>query len=513
MISDNGKQAEAGAAAALGGGTPASAASCPPRLTGGEQNKTPNSKSTEQDEYSVERFTTFVTDGKGRLIEIPSRRGRQDGVFIDWLSITFHQDTLVRYAGCPLVSDMEYMWKLSEALEEILGFGITQKCKSKGNKFYESMYRLGSDSADYGEVHYGGQRDTVLIELKGLGCNLAKDGWELRMMDFLNSAVRPRITRCDLALDFFDGEYTPDRAVSDHDNGFFDNHNMRPKSQMVGTAWRKEDGTGKTFYVGTKKSSKFVRVYEKGRQLGDKESMWCRFEIQFNHGDIEIPMDILKHQGSYFVGAFPICRTFKNMPQEKRISVREKTLNLTFEHKVKHGKNAVGGLVRFMRDVGLSDGQIVEMLIAEENRYPKGLEPERYDVAELIEARKYGYLHNSPQAELSRETDEFIAWKTSNEYNPYQRLISDSDGLTEYQRQKDDEAYEAWLSKMLYQGMTERQKLQIAEAESRLMDRRIAIANSRYKFSLAYFVNHRPHPVNTIQSQNCEFIPERKDHV
>ena len=42
---------------------------------------------------------------------------------------------------------------------------------------------------------------------------------------------------------------------------------------MYGTAWRKEDGSGKTFYIGKKKNARFVRVYEKGRQLGDKDSV------------------------------------------------------------------------------------------------------------------------------------------------------------------------------------------------------------------------------------------------
>ena len=126
----------------------------------------------------IEYFSHFITDERGKLIEIPQRRGKQDGVFIDWLSITFHEDTLVKVAGYPLVSDTDYMYVLSRKLEEILGFGITRKCKSKGNKFYDMMFRLGSEDVDYGEVHYGGQRDTVLIELKGVGCNLAKEGWE-----------------------------------------------------------------------------------------------------------------------------------------------------------------------------------------------------------------------------------------------------------------------------------------------------------------------------------------------
>ncbi|MBJ1817551.1 Replication initiation factor family protein, partial [Neisseria meningitidis] len=198
----------------------------------------------------AEYFSHFISNGNGKLLEIPQRRGRQDGVFIDWLSFTLHEDSLLKVSGCPLVSDAEYMFVLSKKLEEILGFGITSRCKSKGNKFYDSMFRLGSEEVDYGEVHYGGQRNTVLIELKGVGCNIANPGWELRLKQFLEDSLRPRITRVDLALDFFDGEYTPEQALLDHDNGFFDNSNQRPKSETIGTAWRNEDGSGKTFYVG-----------------------------------------------------------------------------------------------------------------------------------------------------------------------------------------------------------------------------------------------------------------------
>ena len=490
------KEAEALAADAVRAcehGADADAEGRPPRLTGGEQTKSPNVAGAEQ-ASQIDYFSHFVTDGKGRLIEVPQRRGKQDGVFIDWLSITFHEDTLIRITGHPLVSDMEYMYVLSQKLEQIFGFGITKKCKSKGNKFYEMMFRLGSDEADYGEVHYGGQRSTVLIELKGLGCNLASDGWEKRMFEFLSSAIRPRITRVDLALDFFGGEYSPEQALLDHDNGFFDNHNMRPKSEMYGTAWRKEDGSGKTFYVGKKKNARFVRVYEKGRQLGDKDSLWCRFEIQMNHGDIEIPLDALIFPGGYFAGAFPICQTFKNMSHEKRISVREKTLNMTFEHKVKHGRNAVGGLINFMKDVGLDAEQIVDMLKAEEEgKYPKGLEPARYDVDELLEAKRYGFLHESSEAELSLEMDDFIGWKASDDFNHKQRL----EGLKPNEW-KDDYEYQLWLSRLNYEALPEFKKLDIAEQEYIESIRRIQIANSRYRFSLAYYVNHSRKPFNTI---------------
>lgn len=450
---------------------------------------------------NTEYFSHFITDERGKLIEVPQRRGVQDGVFIDWLSITFHQDTLLRYSGCPLVSDAEYMYTLSRKLEEILGFGITRKCKSKGNKFYESMYRLGSDDVDYGEVHFGGQRDTVLIELKGVGCNLANAGWEARMKQFLDEAVRPRITRVDLALDFFDGSYTPEQALLDHDNGYFDNHNMRPKSETVGSAWRKEDGTGKTFYVGRKKNSRFVRIYEKGRQLGDKESPWVRFEIQFNHGDIEIPFDILKDEGGYFCGAFPICRTFRNMPSEKRFELREKSLNLTFGHKLKHARNAVGKLVNFMSDLGFSSDEIVKHLKAESG-YPKGLEPEKYDLNELRNAEKSGFIHESAEAQLDYEVMklDFLDYKLSDGFKPHERLFD-----VEYEanrKRKQDEEYERWLQRTIEEGLPLAEQMKLRAARWQKESARIRRMNSKYRL---YFGNFRAYAKKPVKFDWYDF--------
>ncbi|WP_373698431.1 replication initiation factor domain-containing protein [Neisseria dentiae] len=449
----------------------------------------------------IEYFSHFITDERGKLIEIPQRRGKQDGVFIDWLSITFHEDTLVKVAGYPLVSDTDYMYVLSRKLEEILGFGITRKCKSKGNKFYDMMFRLGSEDVDYGEVHYGGQRDTVLIELKGVGCNLAKEGWEQRMYEFLSQALRPRITRIDLALDFFDGQYSPEQAEIDHDNGFFDNHNMRPKSERVGTAWRKEDGSGKTFYIGRKKNARFVRVYEKGRQLGDKESLWTRFEIQFNHGDIEIPLDILNDEGAYFCGAFPICASFENMPQQKRFEPREKALNLTFSHKLKHAKNAVGKLVNFMSDLGFEPHEIVNMLKAEQG-YPKGLEPEKYDLNELRNVEKQGFIHETAEAVLEAETAEldWLDFKLSGDFKARERLFDIEREIEE--KRKADEEYEWWLSVQYEKYLPLEQQLKIVQYREKQRMATIRRKQSIYRAYFGRLVAYRKKPVEFTY---CDF--------
>ncbi len=300
-----------------------------------------------------------------------------------------------KVTGKGLVSDTEFVVQYSELLEEILGFGITQKLPFKGKFFYKSCYQLGPDNVEYGKVHYGGQRETMLVELNGTGCMAALPGWENRLHEFLSKCVRPKITRVDVAHDFFNGEYTPDQAMLDHDNGHYDVHNMRPKSECRGTAWRNEDGSGKTFYIGKRGNSKFTRVYEKGRQFGDVDSPWVRFETEFRAGDIEIPLDMLLYPGSYLGGAYPICKAiFKT--EAKRMEAKVETVNLTFDHKLFHARNQVGKMVNFLRDIGWDDSRIVDELVKGVEGYPKGLQPEQYDCRN--QTQKFQYIHEEQKA-------------------------------------------------------------------------------------------------------------------
>ncbi|MBF0804695.1 hypothetical protein IR141_10205, partial [Neisseria sp. 19428wB4_WF04] len=94
--------------------------------------------SAEQEAF--EKYTHFLTDSKGRLLEIPLRRGKADSAFIDQISFSIHEDTLSLLAGYPLVSDDEYIVRASMELSGIFGFGITEKAKHTGGRFYDSCW-------------------------------------------------------------------------------------------------------------------------------------------------------------------------------------------------------------------------------------------------------------------------------------------------------------------------------------------------------------------------------------
>lgn len=148
----------------------------------------------------------------------------------------------------------------------------------KGMMYYQNSYRLENDC---GFVCIGGQRDTILISLNGTGCLFGEYAWAERMYKFLQKADRAKITRIDYTHDDLQGDYVSvDWADKQDDEGGFVCHRVNPTTEKLGD-WKLPNGSGRTFNVGKRTSSKFCRIYEKGKQLGDKNSDWTRVEVEY----------------------------------------------------------------------------------------------------------------------------------------------------------------------------------------------------------------------------------------
>lgn len=347
-------------------------------------------------DFKNPEYFTHVLNHKGKLLEVPLRRGREDGAFIDYLTFSFDKSTLNdRFSGEFAIfeqpEDEVYIHFFSEVLQEIFGFGITEKRQGKGKFFYQAFYQLGSMDVNYGTVHIGGQRNTILVDLSGVGCQAALEGWEQRLYQFANVAERFSISRVDVATDFFTGEYSPLQALSDYKKGEFDVKGMRPKHKLEGTDWFNDDNSGKTLYIGRRGSSKFCRVYEKGKQLGDETSVWTRFEIEFRKNDCLIPLDILIKSGQFLAGAYPIGDKLFTSKAERILASHQKS-ETTLNEKIYYARNQVGKLVRYLSDSGWQPEKIVEALIGKPNAYPNGLKPLEYD----CNAEEVAYVHEKP---------------------------------------------------------------------------------------------------------------------
>lgn len=347
-------------------------------------------------DFNNPEYFTHVLNNKGKLLEVPLRRGRDDGAFIDYLTFSFDKTALNNrisgeYALFSQPDDEVYIHFLSEILVEIFGFGVGEKRQGKGKFFYQAYYQLGSLEVNYGTVHIGGQRNTILVDLSGVGCQAALQGWEQRLYEFALFLERFSISRVDIAVDFFKGEYTVLQALEDYQKGLFDVKGMRPKYKLEGADWFNNDNSGKTLYVGRRGSSKFCRVYEKGKQLGDELSDWVRFEIEFRKNDCLIPLDILTRSGAYLGGAYPIGEKLF-CEKVERIQATGRKLETTLNEKIFHGRNQVGKLVRYLFDTGWQPESIVKALIGSEGKYPDGLKPLEYD----CQAKELAYEHDKP---------------------------------------------------------------------------------------------------------------------
>lgn len=367
------------------------------------------------EQADFEHYAHILTDSKGRLIEVPLRRGVADSAFIDQISFSFHEDTLSNCFGEPLVSDVQYIEQISIELLKIFGFAILSKAPHTGGRFYRECWLLGSDDVQYGRVHFGGQNNTMLVELTATGCNAATVGWEARLYAFLTTAIRPKITRIDIAKDFFQREYSPEQAAEDRLSGLFTNHHMMPDGEKAGSDWESNNGKGKTYYVGSRESSKYVRVYEKGKQLGDKASDWVRFEIEFKAKDIVIPFEVLTAPGEYFGGAYPICQKLKQFQtQSRRIPAVRKVFELTFERGLECARQQVGRMLNAIIDryPEKTDSEILAMLKPNHNKLPKRLRPDNY----AVECSQEVWLHQRPKSPGDDMAfDDFLAMKTRNQ--------------------------------------------------------------------------------------------------
>ncbi len=196
---------------------------------------------------------------------------------------------------------------------EILGesFTVDPEVK-KGHDFYRHRWSILRSGVECGWVGYlssgdsprqSAQAKTVHCNLYGVACTFARPGWPESMADYLEEH-RGLITRCDLALDFFDGfAGGMERICTDYDSGAMDHLGHRPDHNMVG-AWR-PGGVGRSFYFGSKAAGKQTNVYEKGVQLyGKKDATnWTRIELRYGNQKRLLRTDMLRRPADFFAGA------------------------------------------------------------------------------------------------------------------------------------------------------------------------------------------------------------------
>lgn len=327
-------------------------------------------------DYPVVEAQIVLTDDGPKQVLI-RRPAANECAVIDWLHITIHKSTFkdIRKVKemVDLASNSDYVYAFDALIKDIFGFGVEKKLQN-GKNFYDESYALQDDC---GLICIGGQNDTIMLSISGQGCLQGKYGWEEDLHAWLMMyADRPKITRIDYAFDDLEGALvSPDWADLQDTLGGFQMGGRPPSFQTAGN-WKRPDGSGRTAYVGKRESSKYCRIYEKGKQLGDKDSLWTRVEVEYKAKDIYIPLDALLNPTEHFLAAYKCFHIFDAQRTPVKFEVLRQKSEITWQKAIDITKHQFSKYLKAFRDFYDDDSHVLDLLMPDPQKneqYPKRL--------------------------------------------------------------------------------------------------------------------------------------------
>lgn len=319
----------------------------------------------------VELVMTDSGEVKQMMVRIPTEG---QCAIIDWINFTVLEDTWFKTAREHLIDDESIVMEASRYLEKVFGFGVTAH-RERGMNFYRDSWVLGDN---FGFVCFGGQRQTMLVTLNGQGCSNAIEGWENRLYDFLSHvAIRPVISRIDLAHDDFDGSYlSVDWAEAQWLKGGFSASTGAPPPEIerIGN-WHRPSGKGRTLTIGRRTSGKFTRFYEKGKKEGCKASPWLRAEVEYKSSDRIIPFHVLTSPSEFFAASYTCFAEFARVDTPQRMPVKQKTALIVMDACVDVTRHQFGTYLSVFRQL-YGDKETLDLVCnPDKTAWPKRMKP------------------------------------------------------------------------------------------------------------------------------------------
>lgn len=247
----------------------------------------------------------IFTDAGAKVVPLQRRQGAEKCV-IDYLSFTVDESILRRIVPeAKPFTDEDYcnVWA-----DYVGGALLRLQCKIKPFRAGLFGFQEAARVGDYGLVAAGGQHSSLYVQLSGHAFACADDDFPRRLHDFLKASRSANITRIDIAYDDFAGETFPVRSIPAkwQAGQFTASRSPRPPRFEQRGDWSSNDHDqrGLTVYIGSRDSGKWLRFYEKGRQLGAKSSEWVRAELELRGDVFFLIPEMLIHPTSYFVASY-----------------------------------------------------------------------------------------------------------------------------------------------------------------------------------------------------------------
>lgn len=228
---------------------------------------------------------------------------------IDWLRFRAKEEPpVILRALRPMFGDLANFLKLDTGEKGILGF--------------KQAARVMLLDMPIGRMDYGGdsQRDWVRVDLSGKACEWVRDWDAVESVEELPNA---QLRRLDIALTTWHGEVTHDMVVAAHAAGKFNSTKggcVTPELRQITSS---NERAGRTCYIGSRTSQKFLRAYEKGFQMvansvmpeGMKQAVTVinqsriediyRVEMECKATKLfRLPWEMIRRRDEYFAGGY-----------------------------------------------------------------------------------------------------------------------------------------------------------------------------------------------------------------
>lgn len=313
-----------------------------------------------------------VIDGKC-IIEAQKTKIATDcnALLIDTLSITGKLDD---FPSNTALTDIDVINQVMASYQSLLGLTIENDSTGGMNGYHQAhklIYTDGRPFKNLGFIAWGGNRATYQVYLTGEACEyLQMIDRGLEIIYDVATHANQKIKRIDIAYDDFQGEYNIQTALDLYEAGEF-RITRNPKITQIGDFLNPNETDGRTVYIGSRDNGKMMRIYEKGKQLGETTSPWVRWELELKAVDRIIPLDALLNYDEYFKGAYPVLANFTKGTASRAIKTIQKMAKIVIDKAIEHASNGAGKLINVMVGLGNTPEQIVEKL--QRDGFPKRL--------------------------------------------------------------------------------------------------------------------------------------------
>jgi DNA relaxase NicK len=250
--------------------------------------------------------------------------------------------------------------------------------KGKDGWLYAGQILMAGDIS-LGRIDYGGdsQRGWCRVNLSGEGCEWVQD-WKAAV-SLPKCLLDAQIKRLDIALTTHDGEVTDQSILDAYAAGMFTSGGRPPEMRSITSS---DPRAGKTRYIGSRKSHKFLRCYEKGFELikdvpflkanathiGDhKVEDIYRVELELKDVDKLIPWETIAARDEVFAGAYPFCADLlPGVPHWRMLTLPDLKPKAALETALDHCRRAYGPTLRAALMAFDGDGsKLLERVLAE----------------------------------------------------------------------------------------------------------------------------------------------------